>query len=247
MRWYTLDKVVREALADRELPLHFYVPFLHLALKGIREIHFMSRSAQMGIKTERLPIDQDDFSAKLPADYVDYILIGKEDKNKIQAFATKDSLSKLTGQFTTSYPVEAEDDMVDRFTFLHYFADNSYLGQVYGFGGGIAVNSFRVIPEMDKIQFDPGVGLNEIYMEYIAEASEADTVTNVHPYAVQPLIDYILWKYKDRSKRYNRLEVAEAKNQFYASVRLLRGKMDKLTPVDIGRQRKRAFRRTYKP
>jgi hypothetical protein len=26
MRWYTLDKVVREVLGDRELPLHFYVP-----------------------------------------------------------------------------------------------------------------------------------------------------------------------------------------------------------------------------
>jgi hypothetical protein len=25
MRWYTIDKVVREALGDKELPLHFSV------------------------------------------------------------------------------------------------------------------------------------------------------------------------------------------------------------------------------
>jgi hypothetical protein len=173
-------------------------------------------------------------------------LIGKEDKNKIQAFGVKDSLSHLVGQYTSAYPVVREDDLVDKFTFLQYLANSAYMGGQYGFGGGVMPNSFRIIPQMDKIQFDPGVEVSEVYMEYIAEGLEVNSTTYVHPYSVQAIIDYILWKYKDRTKRYNRLEVAEQKREFYASVRLLRAKTDKLTPVDIGRQARRGFRRTHK-
>jgi hypothetical protein len=194
----------------------------------------------------RLPVDQDDYSAKLPSDFVDYVLVGKEDKNKIKPFATKDCLSKLTGQYTSAYPVESEATYIDSFSFLQYLSNSNTIGGQYGWGGGIMTNSFRIIPEMDKIQFDPGVVSTEVYMEYIAEGLEVNSTTYVHPYSVQAIIDFIFWKYKDRAKRYGRLEVAEQKAQFYASVRLLRGKMDKLTPVDIGRAKRRGYRKTYK-
>jgi len=99
---------------------------------------------------------------------------------------------------------------------------------------------------MNKIQFDPGVGVSEVYMEYISEGIEVNSTTYVHPFAVRPIKDFIFWKYKDRSKRYNRLEVAKQEDEFYASLRILRAKMDKLTPVDITRAKRKSYRRTYK-
>jgi len=220
--------------------------FLHLALKGLRELHFLLGINPKGIKAVRLPVDPVTKSADLPDDYVDYWVVAYETQNKLRALGSKGFLSDLIGKDIATYPVVTESNDYSVYRFIETLGQDGFTGGLYGYGGGVMPNSFKIVPHMNKIQFDPGTTYNEVYMCYITDGIVPNVATEVHPYAVQTLESYIMWKYKDNSRRYNRFEIREAKEEFMAELRILRARINKISPVDIVRSLKRGTRRTYK-
>ena len=74
MKLYTLDNIVRSALADRGYPMHFYLQFLQYGIDALRMLNF---DVLQSIKSVRLPVNSYK-AVTLPCDFVDIVKVGTE-------------------------------------------------------------------------------------------------------------------------------------------------------------------------
>ena len=113
------------------------------------------------------------------------------------------------------------------------------LGRLYGYNTGYANNGFKIIKERSQIQFTESFDQPFAIMEYISNGQTADNASKVEYYAQAAIEAYINWK---RSRNAD-IEVSPEGAAYYNQRRLLRGRMDELTPWDI----RQILYKNYKP
>jgi hypothetical protein len=252
MTLYTLDNIVRSALADKGYPMHFYLQFLTYGVDALRELNM---DVLQNIKSVRLPINSYN-AATLPNDYVDYVRVGNEIGQYIYPWGEKresyNRLNKFDSQGTKiSYgDIEAQNGVLpnnwEGFWYTNYVNDKGeHLGRIFNNRPSFR-ESFTIIRERGEIQLDTSYTGKEIVMDYISDGMSVSASTSIHPYAFATIKAYIFWKQKAHNRHYSLAEIRDAEDKFYNQLRILRARMNSIDVNDIRRSLQAAYGPTIK-
>ena len=237
---YTLDNIVKQVLAEREYPIHFYLQFLTYGVSALRELNF---DTLQSVKSVRLPVNSYK-AATLPCDFVDYIRVGNELGQYIDPFGEKESFNRLNkfdaqGNKIPYSDVESQNNYFPANydgLYMSTYA-NSYgelLGGIYNARPTFR-NSFLIVKERNEIQLDVAFDGTSITMDYITDGLSVDASNAIHPYATEAIKAYIVWKMKENGRHYNMGERQVAKDEYYNQLRILRARMNEMDTISIER------------
>lgn len=239
MKVYTLDNIVRQVLAEREYPVHFYLQFLTYGVSALRELNF---DVLKNVKSVRLPVNSYK-AATLPCDFVDYVRVGTELGQYIDPWGSKpfNRLNKFDSQ-GNKIPygdVEAQNYYLpanyDGLWYTNYANDRGeLLGRIYNARPTFR-HSFEVIRERNEIQLDDSFDGTEITMDYITDGTSVDASNAIHPYAIETIKAFIIYKMKENGRHYNLSERQIAKDEYYNQLRILKGRMNEMDTLSIER------------
>lgn len=229
MTTYTLDKIVRSVLADRQYPMHFYIQFLGYGVDCLRELAF---DVIPNIKSRRFPVTS--YGAiVLPCDFVDYIRIGAENGQYVEPFVEKTDFNRLNKFNDSGQKIKYDEaEWINwrlpsgwsSFWFAEHVNQNGeILGKLFGNKASFRY-SFQVIRERNEIQLDRLIADETVTMDYITDGTSTTALSAVHPYAWMTIKKYIVWRYKEDSRRYNNEDRERAKQEYYNELRILRGR-----------------------
>lgn len=248
MRLYTLDKLVRGALASRNYPMHWYLQFLHYGVQSLRELNF---DVLQNVKSVRLPVNS--YGAiTMPCDFVDYIRIGNELGQYVLPWAEREGMNRLNkfdnnGNKISYGDIEATGGLLpnnwEGFWYTNYINEKGeHLGRIFNNKPSFR-NSFEVLRERGEIQLDSSFTGAEIVLDYITDGLSTSASNAVHPYAAATIEAYIFWKMKEHSRQYGPGERQMAQQEYYNQLRTLKGRMNHMDTQDI----QRSLARNYGP
>lgn len=251
MKGYTLDKIVRQALAARGYSMHFYLQFLTYGVDALRELNF---DVLQSVKSARLPVNSYK-AAPIPCDYVDFIRIGNELGQYIDPWAENQGFNRLN-KFDANgakipFPnVEGNNEYIPSFvdgTGIGNYANSrgEMLGRVFNARPSFK-HSFLIVRERDEIQLDTDYSGLEITLDYITDGTSIDASNAIHPYAIEAIKSYIFWKMKENGRHYGIQERREAKDEFYNQLRILKGRMNSMGANDVIRSLAKYYGPTVK-
>jgi hypothetical protein len=228
-----VDSIVRGELLNQGLSIHWYMPFLNLALNCVNKLS-KDHPILNNITTVRLTLGPDK-AVPIPSDYIDWVKIGKQYGAYVRPLTINPSLNNLENNTssTGAYPPNIDEEgLFGLGAGLYYFSNHitqhgEHSGGFFGFGGGVNENAFKVVPARNEIQFDPSFAEGDvIVLEYLASKASS-TTAQVHIYAEEAVQAYIQWKYmviQDRSRN-SRLAAQNAKQEYYNEVRTMQARL----------------------
>lgn len=234
MEYQSLDGIVRSYLAQKSLPLHYYLRTLKLATDSFRELHF---DVLQVVNTRKLEIT--DWKAFiLPEDFVDVIQVSVRKGDRLiplrQAKLHRlNNFDAVTGDMipweTPGFTDVPRETISDNFEFT---------GRI--FGGVKDDGDYILLPERGEGQLRSDSDITEVILEYLGSINYTDAATKVDPYAQAAIEAYVGWKsLKDRAEN---PRCPEAFN-YYNQVGILRARKNPITAEDI----KRAWRNGSRP
>ena len=222
----TVDTIVREALADKQLPVHYYAQFLHYAIDWMgTEYDLETKGA---VTTVELTVSED-FNADLPEDYVDWIRVGQNRGRYIVPMPTRYTLLDNGESVTVQ-----ENDTVIPFdgyywaNFVNEYAE--HLGKLYGAvtDGG---DHFNIVG--DKIVFGHAfVAGQKVYLQYLSSSSTL-TTSLVHPYFSRTLKKFIHWQFTEWDRRENLTTKRRSRQEYFHEYRNSRARHFQMSKEDI--------------
>lgn len=249
MQWATLDIIVRRWLLERGLPLHYYAEGMFHAASCVRELSFDTLQI---VNTKRLPVN-DYYAVDLPSDFVDDVAVAIPAGNLLQQVAKANNLNplKITNSSGSYIPYsEVSSDNTETFFGLGlgwswFFNFNDYgepTGRFFGAGGGAKSNGYQVFKERSQIQLTETFTSDEIVLMYISNGQSADNASKIDWQAVATIQAYMDWKRGSHSA----IERSPEGLTFYNQKRLLRSRLNPLTPTDIKNVLRENYRATIK-
>ncbi|MGH7239745.1 MAG: hypothetical protein ACREHG_06720 [Candidatus Saccharimonadales bacterium] len=252
MKLDSLDNIVRSTILTNGLTIHWYFDFLHSGIRCLRELNLDILKNVISVK---LTIDING-NVALPCDYVDYVMIGfpagqmvsrmsKDDK--INSLPNRDSNGQIIPYRTTpvGYPYDAVDILSLGYYYWYFNSFNTYYentGGLYGFKG-YDQNTFKILPNQNRIQFNQNFCGSTVYMDYISDGFDTSCcscATMVNIYAVDAIQKYITTDYYRSNPQKAKL-ILLAKQEYDLAVERLIARMNPITIADI----RAAFRKGY--
>lgn len=245
MIWNNLDSLVKRWLLERSLPIHYYAEGLFHSSAAIRELSFDTLQI---INAVRLPVGNYN-EIILPSDFVEDLALTIPVGDELQPVPKKNSLSPLsmvdntTGAFISpTNPNNAVEQSLFGlpFSWTWFWNVNDYgepTGRFFGAGGGAHLNGYQVFKKQGQIKVTSTFTSDTVVLLYISDGQRADNATQIDTQATATIQSYIDWK---RSPNAALKDSGEART-FYNEKRLLRARLDDLTPTDI----KQIFRENY--
>jgi hypothetical protein len=245
----TIDGIVRSTLMTMGLPIHYYVQFLHYALKFLNQE--LNIDTLPLIKTVEVKLDSNN-ELQIPRDFIDLVKIGVRTSNdhKIRMFAQNRELNR--NAVARDNKSEGNDERLSALNYGGYFFSNYYndkgehKGRMYGYGNDTSGSEYKIVKERNAIKLSAALAKDvTVYMEYVAYHT-ATTASALDPRAAQAMESYIIYKFKEHNRAINRQEVLMAKDDYYNEYRKLRGRVFGLTKNDILRLMRGEFRQSVK-
>lgn len=229
----TIDSIVRKALLEKELPIHYYVLFLSAALESLREIHF---DVIANTRTAKLTLNEFN-EAPLPEDYIDWIRVGVPSGRHIVPLGVNSSFNLKTNISSTgvrsSYGDSPQYLEIGNTPFSWGGFYNSYgesVGRHFNTSGKLRNDEFQVDRQRWKVIAGQYLVEDDvIYMDYISD-SPAHAASLVHPYAETTIQAFIWWRYSANQKLGDQ---DRRKREFYNQLRTLRARIDPITKEEI--------------
>lgn len=250
MTFANLDMMVRRALLENSLPIHYYPEFMFHMASAIR---VLSNDSLQIVNSANIAVN--DYGAvDLPGDFVDDIELAFPWGGILQPIPKVDNVnpirvhSPVTGAFTpqpTGFIMEGVTDFYGTYGLwggLNFFwninAWGEPTGRLFGAPGGVQYG-YQVFRERRQIQL-VGVGIDatNVILLYTGNGQSVDNATQIDWRAYDTVRAYSEWK---RSPNANN-EFSPEGMAYYNQKRLLHARMDPLTPETI----KNIFRNSYK-
>ena len=240
MQTETLDICVRNYLANKQYPLHYYLPVLHRAITGINEI---SKDFNFGtnIKTVEKTISVD--RTTYPDDCnnilkVFGIVAGKEKSFAYNPWVTTvkkmngathvvytDSDTTLTGNETERNNIVKEATMAGELPQMNYI---NYVTHKY---------EYNIDYSTKEIILKPNSEVTKIYIRYKTNLATLSNTTNIPLVAESAVHAYIEWQFAKNSgaskSRIADINTTETlKEEYYTAKRNLRSELNPATIDD---------------
>lgn len=235
----SLDNIVRSALADMGLPVHYYMQFLHYGVDFLQNELFLDTAGT--VKTTKITIS-DTLVNDLPDDYLDYVRVGMNRGKYIVPMPKRPTLMDVSEELdSTNLDIVIPFDGYYWANYINSYAE--HYGKFYGADtdGG---DHFNIVG--NKIIWGYAFNPNDtVYLQYLSNTS-ISTTTLVHPYYEAALIGFMSWKYSEWNKQDNLSSKERAKRQYYAEYRKARARKFQLTPEQIVTLLRRSTKQTTK-
>lgn len=236
MRVTTLDTIVKGMLIKQQRPRHYYMQFLFLAARGLEEITFDSLPV---IKTVKLKADEF-YSIQLPCDVMSVIKVGVPHGQFVRPLFQRDGINSLYNYDDQDNKVLYPADTFEISAFdTMFFTNMSVFGfdvrgmKFFGLGSNNDTQSFKYIPEDNRIQLNQRVGTDTVIVQYMTDGCSADNATMVDPMAKDSIETYVNWQYKESTRSYGEGERERAKRLFQSAHAKLRARKNNLKKADI--------------
>lgn len=214
----TVDQLVRATLADMQLPMHYYVQFLHYALDFIQtdlELDSFGNVTRTGLTLDSSR------QADLPADFDQVVNVAFANGNYMIYIPKRDTLKDLG----------ATDSATDRtvyIPFTNYYFDNvvntygEHMGKHYGLAAGngqwYGIDNDKIILGHDFQEDDT------IYLEYLS-TSRYTTASVVDSNFHRAVKSYIVREFTNWNRRANQADKARADKRFKNEFRKARARI----------------------
>ena len=236
MNIYTVNEIVRSALLTTGKPIHYYMHYLHYALKAIKEIGFDS---PFKIKSTKLTVDANR-EITLPDDYVDYVRVGWEKGQFLVKLIEKHTFNRLMNLDSDGNQIPYGDVVGEASINVDGYSDNTndkgeHIGRQFGHKPTYK-NSFMVIPERNKIMLDPSLhNATEIVVDYITTgfSGTSTDATTMPAYAAEAIERYILWRFAEHDRTIPMNQKLMAKEEWIHSHKRYRSRNYQLSMDDV--------------
>ena len=247
----SLNSIVRRELFHKQLPIHWYVDFMSSAVHCARELHLDSLRQ---VKT--VEIDLNSYKAiELPSDFIDWVKVGYKRGQYVIPISQNVNLNMdynfETGEDEIPFPTVGVEVpfATDYGDYPNINSNGEDTGGEYGYQ--VVKDGFVYVRERGEIQFDSATQLTSVVLVYISNG-DPSTVTSsttdmyVHEYAVASIRAYIDWQYQKNTIGIGRLNVQNARVEYYNQLRILRGRMNSMTKEDILSLSRKRFKQAIK-
>jgi len=212
---FKLDRLVREFMAE-DLGLEQidrrYPRFLSMAISALRDLRYDNIG---GYEKEVVLDVNDNDTVDLPLDYIDYYAIGVCSNGELSGLGVNTNLCDVAkddcGNRTEDTQVLESDTMGVFSYYTDYNDKGEHLGGNFGVGGGRSnIGQYKIYPDKGYIALQGYTG-SQIILRYKADIQSVNGDYEVHPYDVQPIKDWIWYKYvsKSRSSNLGTIQLAE--------------------------------------
>ncbi len=242
----TLYSIVNNVLLKRRYPIHFWLDF---ALYGATCIRELSLDHICIINSKIIPIN--DYNAiDLPADYQDYITVGRQSGQNVIPLVETHSLNRIvnrTADFIPQPYIDLDKPQTVANNGYGYFNGmnwigvtwNNYgefVGRIYGLGAGLQDDVFMVVKERNQIQLSDYLqGSCNIVMDYMSDGTKVDAITKIDSYAIATIEAYIIWQMKETTRYYTKIEKQDSENEYLKQIKILIARVSPLN-VDVFRR-----------
>jgi hypothetical protein len=236
----SLDYIVKNALGKKGYPLHYYLQCMLYASDCLRELTFDDLRV---INTKILPINTNINTAQLPDDYQDYVTVGVMVGQRLRPLTPTSTLNPITNLNSGSNfeEIEWNDNTTSSdsgqsalyygalpyaqwFT-THYNDFGENIGRFFGLGAGYQEDTFQVFKEKGIIQIDQKLSVDNVVLQYISDGQSADAATQINPYAIKTIQNFIFWQLKEHNRNYGVGERQVAQNEYIRERKILRARM----------------------
>lgn len=232
MRFLTLDQVVCKLLMNKEYPVHYYLPFMNLALDCLKEIQ--ERHMAFAVIGKRLLLD-DNKSTQIPDECQAIVKVGYLDGQRFSVMTSDDSISVTYNRNTEGEPVPhgttgdySKSGLIEKFD-----TNGSSLGANFGATYSPSYNKYKIIKDQNRIQVSEDYPLGYIDIEFITDGMEFDNMTKIPPLLQSAIHSYVIWKIKENSRSYGLQERAIAKDEYDREIRVVRANAADWSMEDI--------------
>ena len=222
----TVDSIVREALDEEGLSIHYYADFL---LDVLTELQRLSLHHRMAAKQQQLTINGYN-RVKLPEDFAYLIDLSIKQGERILPAKRDRSLNKLYNFDSQGNRIphpEADSADEENFVIVNYLDDFYYDYNRYGFGGFFGLSapqdrSFNVDLTNGEIVFSNQFNRDIVVITYAVDPVSCSTCNLVTMEYVDVLKSYAIKMHRERSKFYNIYEKSQAEKHYLNRKRQMR-------------------------
>ena len=236
MQTKTINELVRDLLLDKELPLHYYVPFLN---RAVTCLNYLSFDFNMGpnVKEVLLPVKSYD-RVDIPAGAINVISVHGLLGDKVLPFSINSKITRvynLDGSEKVPYP-EGQTNLID----IDYkkssvpktetYAEERV--QVFDISDKTDKYSYNIDLENGEIILDQRHGLSNVYVRYLSSVVSKTSANLIHPFLEPVIVAYIDHKTAqvDGSPQ---SKVALLKQQLGVEKRNLKARMNPLSETEL--------------
>lgn len=246
-QYFSMMSIVEQTLIDLELPVsHYANKFLSWGLRGLIDIKM---DCSNEIKRTLLNID-DTCCATLPPDMIDWITIGAVRGQYFVKFATEDSLVGLPRTTATWNPSQRlppgwKPNGVSFAEYSPFLTFNNGGRALPAFGGGLPqTGQFKIAN--GQIMLDAGLGITEVYLEYLGLGISICGETILHPYYAEYIRALLHFNHASFGKRLDRseAEITRLGRLLWHQEQKVRGRVFPITPTDFLRISRKNYRLT---
>lgn len=238
MKTKSLNIIVRDALLDNGLPLHYYTRYLHHALRIMDEL---SMDFDLGnIKT--VPLSVTSYQrAVLPTDYIDFIDVSakygerllpmERERNLSKKYNYDDAGNKIPYPSATSinYDEEINYSLISGSNNLN--TRGELVGRYYGRKRSAKL-TFDIDPVNQELVFSNEMMLTEVTLTYFTSAVSKSAANVVIPYATDTITKYIaMMAAKVEGSTLGKYQLA--KQDFENARRVLRARLNAMDYADM--------------
>lgn len=200
-----LDEIVREymieSLGSSQID-NRYARLLQIAITGLKDLYY----DRPGLTKFTTITIEDNDTALLPNDYIDYVRIGVCFNGTVFALGENANMCPPEfddcGNTEICQPHERTGSVADGYFYSWPYTENMQLaGKQWGVGGGNnGIGYYKVWPEHGFISLQArDTQFDSIILEYVADPEEIDGEFMVHEYDVEPIKAWMYWKYYQRN------------------------------------------------
>lgn len=245
--YFSVMSIVEQVLLDLDMSVaHFSNKFLSWALRGLIDLKL---DCSNEIKRILLPIT-DVQTCSLPVDYIDWITIGAIRGQYFVKFGTEDSLVGLPRTTATWNPSQRlppgwKPNGVSFAEYSPFLTFNNGGRALPAFGGGLPqTGQFKIAN--GQIMLDAGLGITEIYLEYLGLGISICGETILHPYYAEYVRALLHFNHVSFGKRLDRseAEITRLGRLLWHQEQKVRGRVFAITPTDFSKIARRSYRLT---
>lgn len=226
-----IDSIVKQALLEKGLSLHFYIRFLSWGLHALKELGF-----DVVGKVKTVELYPDEFSrAPLPCDYVDWVRVGCNNGQYVVNLGETNAFNRKLKETDGVYvPYGEPMSGWDSAYVYGYLYENGLLAPNYG-GSGTRSDEFMILKEHGVIQFNTAYKSgSKVTMDFIY-FDEADSDMEVEKYSEAAILAYMEYRYACSMPRGMPYDKAAAERNWTMQQGILRARKNPLTVERVKR------------
>lgn len=238
MKTKSINIIVRDALLDNNLPLHYYTRYLHHALRIFDEL---SLDYDLGnVKTVELSVTSYQ-RAILPNDFIDVIDVSAKHGERLLPLERDRTLNKIYNRDDNGqkipYPTSTNINYDSEFNYNLISGANNLntrgelIGRYYG-KQRKPLLVYDIDTTNSEIVFSNTMTLEEVTLTYVSSAVSKTTANVVTPYAVDTITKYIqMMAYGADKTTFGKMQLA--KQDFNNARRILRARLNSMDYAEI--------------